>query len=124
MSLLSTLLAIAAAIGFFALILYVLFGQITVRKLRKNPEVKHALGLELVNGWDIINVAQAVSMPATFMKKLNKTPLAFAFANAEIIKKHTNKLDRVLGVLFYCLFMFSGLSFALLALFDVMGFFD
>lgn len=124
MSLLSTLLAIASAVGFFALIMYVLFGQITVRKLRKNPELRHALGLELVSGWDIINVAQALATPKVIMKKLSKTPLAAAFANAELLKKHTNKFDRVLGTFFYSLLMFSGLSFAALALFDMLGFFD
>ena len=124
MSLLSTLLAIASAIGFVALIMFVLFGQITVRKLRKNPELQHALGLELVSGWDIINVAQALAMPKAAMNKLNKTPIAVFFANAELLKKHTNKFDRVLGTFFYCLLMFSGLSFAFLALFDMVGFFD
>ena len=72
MSLLSTLLAIASAIGFVALIMFVLFGQITVRKLRKNPELQHALGLELVSGWDIINVAQALAMPKAAMNKLSE----------------------------------------------------
>lgn len=38
MILLNIILAIATATILVALVLYVLFGQITVRKLRKNPE--------------------------------------------------------------------------------------
>lgn len=44
-------------------ILYVLFGQVTVRKLRKNTETKDYLGLELSSGWDILNVASAICRP-------------------------------------------------------------
>jgi len=51
------------ASGFSSAILYVVFGQVTVRKLIKNPETKHELGVEFVSGWDIVNVAQALSIP-------------------------------------------------------------
>ena len=35
-------------------VLYVVFGQVTVRKLRKNPNTKELLGMEFISGWDII----------------------------------------------------------------------
>ena len=44
MSLFSQLLGIVAIFMLIACILYVLFGQLTVKKLRKNPETKEALG--------------------------------------------------------------------------------
>ncbi|WP_236701395.1 hypothetical protein [Thalassomonas viridans] len=44
-------------------IFFVLFEQITVRKLRKNPKTKDVLGLEFMSGWDILNTAQALAMP-------------------------------------------------------------
>ena len=53
--------AVIFVMGFVACILFVIFGQVTVRKLRKNPETKHELGLEFAGGWDILNVAQALS---------------------------------------------------------------
>jgi len=58
-SLIATLSAIPAAAGFVAWILFIIFGQVTVRKLRKNPETKHELGIEFASGWDIFNVASA-----------------------------------------------------------------
>ena len=44
-------------------ILFIAFGQITVRKLRNNPETRNALGFDYVSGRDIINVALALSWP-------------------------------------------------------------
>lgn len=124
MSLFSKLLLIPAIIGLIACILYVLFGQITVRKLRKNPETKNALGLEYASGWDIINVAQALAFPKTWSKKLEDSPLAFMHAKASVLHAHTSKFDRFLGALFYWLLMISGLSLAILAFLDAISFFD
>ncbi len=124
MSLFAKLLAIPAVLGFVACILYVLFGQLTVRKLRKNPDTKNALGLEYVSGWDIINVAQSLAFPISWSKKLDGSKLSFLYANTSIIHSHTTKFDRFLGALFYWLLMVSGLSLALLALLDALGVFD
>lgn len=63
MSLFSQLLAYSVVGCVLSAILYVAFGQITVRKLRKNPKTKDALGLEYASGWDIINVAQVFAFP-------------------------------------------------------------
>lgn len=124
MSLFAKLLAIPAVLGFVACILYVLFGLVTVRKLRKNPETKNALGLEYVSGWNIINVAQAIAFPKSWSKKLESSKLSFLYANSRVILSHTTKFDRLLGGLFYWLLMISGLSLALLALLDALGIFD
>lgn len=124
MSLFDQLLALAAILGFIACVLYVLFGQITVKKLRKNPETKGALGLEYVSGWDIINVAQALAFPKSWSKKLEHGKLSFLYANSSVIHSHTTRFDRFLGTLFYWLLMASGLSLALLALLDTLGVFD
>src|SRR5690554_349638 len=72
-------------------ILFVLFGQITVRKLRKNPKTKDLLGLEYVSGWDIINTAQALAFPGFLSKKLEKSPLSFMYANRS--EEHTSELQ-------------------------------
>lgn len=119
---LSILLAIPAVLAFFTCILFVLFGQITVRKLRKNPETKGALGTEFYSGWDIINVAQAVAFPKSWSDKLEKGSLAFLYANASLIRAHTTKFDRCLGALFYWVFAISGSSLIFLVLADALGF--
>ena len=106
---------------FFTAILYVAFGQITVRKLRKNPETKNSLGIEFVSGWDIINVAQALAMPGFILRKLKNKKSMSLFANTEILIKHTNKFDRTLAFLFYWLLMSTGLSMASWAALDISG---
>lgn len=124
MSLFSQLLAFAAIFMFIALILYVIFGQVTVRKLRKNPETKDALGTEFASGWDIINVAQALAIPRAWSKKLGSSQLSSLYANSEILFQHTTKLDRVLGAIFYWIFTLSGLAMICLVLLNALGFFE
>ena len=112
---------IAIAAAFVVMILFVLFGQVTVRKLRKNPATKDELGMEFVSGWDIINVAQALAIPAFITRKFKDSPLSFLHANAELLIKHTNKYDRVLAFLFYWSMMATGLFMAAWALLDMTG---
>ena len=124
MSLFSKLLGIAVFFMIIAAILYVLFGQITVRKLRKNPQTKHELGVEFVSGWDIINVAQALAMPKSIIRKFKKSQLSALYADADLLHKHTNKFDRVLGIIFYWLLMLSGLFGIVLVILDAFSVFN
>ncbi len=124
MSLFSQLLAVVAFFMFISAILFVLFGQITVRKLRKNPNTKDALGIEYASGWDIINVAQALAFPKSWSRKLASSPLSSMHANAELLYKYTSKFDRILGSTFYWILTISGLSGAILVLLNSLGVFD
>lgn len=118
----STLFAIGAIIGFVACIIFVIFGQVTVRKLRKLPDVKNELGFEFVSGWDIINVAHTLSMPLWLSDKLQEGPLAFLEANSRAIRKHTSKLDIFLARSF-CLFLYTSQVILLpLAILDGLGY--
>ncbi|MBL1259448.1 MAG: hypothetical protein COB33_002820 [Thiotrichaceae bacterium] len=63
MTLEESILSVILAVMFIACILFVILGQVTVRKLRKIPATKHELGIEFTSGWDILNVAQALSIP-------------------------------------------------------------
>src|SRR5690606_3072570 len=110
MTIFSKLLAFTFILMLFTCILYVLFGQVTVRKLRKNPKTKEALGFEYVSGWDIINAAQALALPKFWMRKLEKTTLSTLYAKSEILFANTTRFDRVLGAAFYWLLMVSGLG--------------
>ena len=92
------------------MILYLFFSQLTVKKLRKNPETKHELGAEYMSGWDVINVAQALSLPTRFMNKLRNSQLSFLHSNVDILKKHTTKFDRILAKLFYWSLNITGFS--------------
>ncbi len=109
-----------AFVGFFiSMILYILFGQTTLRKLRKNPRTKYKLGLEFASGWDILNVAQALSLPKFVTRKLNKSAISYLYANTDILVKNTNVLDRIVARLLYWVLTASVLSVLSIAiLFD------
>ena len=94
MNLFSTLLAIASAVGFIAMIFFVIFGQVTVRKLRKNAKTKDELGIEFASGWDILNVAGALARPVWLSRKLKNTPLGYyLYANTEVLFNNTNTFN-------------------------------
>jgi len=106
-------------------ILYVLFGQITVRKLRKNPATKHALGIALISGWDIVNAATVLALPRVYAQKMKKRPkTGVLHANVDLLYKHTTVFDRVLARLFYWSWMFIGSSMVILIILDWFGLFD
>jgi hypothetical protein len=105
-------------------ILYVAFGQITVRKLRKNPKTQDLLGVEYASGWDIINVAQSFSFPRAWAKKVENSKFSFMYANATALYENTTKFDQVLGFVFYWVLTISGLASALLILLDSLGVFS
>jgi len=107
-------------------ILYVLFGQITVRKLRKNPKTRHELGIEFISGWDILNVAQALTLPKSVMQRIRNNPQggSVLFANNELLYEHTTVSDRVLARVFYTLFTFSGSATIMLMILNLFGVFD
>jgi len=117
------LFACVVSVFFIALIIFVIFGQVTVRKLRKNPETKGELGIEFVSGWDILNVAGALAMPRWLNRKLRNTPLSYLYADADILEKHTNTLDRILAVLFYWMFISAILSILILTVLSHYDFF-
>ncbi len=117
----STLFAISAAAAFIGCVLFVIFGQVTVRKLRKNPETRHELGIEFASGWDITNVAQALSLPKFLQKRVKNK--AF-HANPDVLYKYTTVFDRVLARTFYWLWMSSAFALIMLAMLDFFWGFD
>lgn len=117
----SFLFGFGAILGILACILFVVFGQVTVRKLRKNPKLKGDLGFEFVSGWDIVNVAHSLFIPLSLSDKLHKGPLAFLEANARTIREHTTKLDLFLARAF-CFFLYTSQIILLpLAILDGLG---
>jgi len=117
----SILFAISAAAAFIGCILFVIFGQVTVRKLRNNPETRHELGMEFASGWDITNVAQALSLPKFLQKRVKNK--AF-HANPDVLYKHTTVFDRVLARMFYWLWMSSAFALIILAMLEFFWGFD
>lgn len=114
----TTIFGIAMGALFLAMILFVIFGQVTVRRLRKNPATKNELGIEFASGWDIFNVAGALALPKWLNRKLRNTPLSSLYADAELLDKHTNAFDKILARLFYFLWSFSIITIIILAILD------
>jgi hypothetical protein len=77
-------------------ILLVVLGQKTVRKLRKNPATKNALGIQFIGGWDIGNVMMALALPEKITRLRKGSPLAALTADSELLKKHTTHSIRSL----------------------------
>ncbi|WP_066967515.1 hypothetical protein [Microbulbifer sp. Q7] len=120
----SALLGMAFIPGFLSCILFVIFGQVTARKLRKKPELNQRLGMEFMSGWNILNIAQALATPQRIHKILENSPVSFLHADSDLLRKHTNQFDKILAALFFWPFMLSGLSMALLVLLKSIGVFS
>ncbi len=118
------LFSVAMVSLFLAMILYVLFGQITVRRLRRNEATKKALGFEFVSGWDIINVAEAFAIPKSWSRKFENGPLSGLYAKSEILREYTSPFDRFLGALLFWLLVLSVIIFISLAVLNKLGFWD
>lgn len=124
MSLFSFLLAIDCSLAIIGSIFLVIFGQVTVRKLRKNTEAKDALGIEFINGWDIIHAGMALTLHRKFGRRIKKAPFGLLHADPDLLYKHTTILDRILSRVFYIIYALAGLFAVVLMLLDIAGFFN
>jgi len=125
----NTLFALSAAAAFISMILYIIFGQVTVRKLRKKPETKHELGIEFISGWDIFNVAGALALPKAITRRIKRNSISMGMgqgfeADPDILYKYTTVFDRVLAHLFYWSWVFSGFGLVILVILNWVGVFD
>ena len=117
MTLFSTLLGFTALGVIISCIMYVIFGQRVVRRLRKNPETWDKLGVSFLSGYDILNVAGALSAPRCIVKRLENGGLSPLFAQSDILYKHTTKAERIFAKIFYFSFMGSASILMILCIF-------
>jgi hypothetical protein len=124
MSLSSQLFAFGMAGVFFSCILMVVFGQVTVRKLRKNPNTKGRLGIEFVGGFDIFNVASALSAPKWYRDRASRSTLSFLAPDYQALYENTTLFDRILARVFWGISTVSVSFMLLLMILDGIGVFD
>ncbi len=124
MSMFSQLLAISFLVLLVALLLFVIFGQVTVRKLRQNPETKDSLGFEYASGTDIANVVKVLSVSKHRAEKLRHGKMSFLYADRELIYNHTNRFDRLLAKSVYWLLILGGGSMIILMIGKFTGILD
>ena len=82
-------------------LLFVIFGQVTVRKLRKDPATRSLLGIEFLSGWDIVSASSALSRPDWLTWRLERGALRGLFADSQALRAHTTRFDRVLAAIVY-----------------------
>lgn len=104
------------------MILYVFFGQLTVRNLRKKEALKNDMGVEFVSGWDIINAAQALLLLKRLSDRLEAGPLSLMYANTILLREHTTSIDRLVGACFYWALTLSELVLIGVVVLDWVGF--
>ena len=97
-------------------ILFAVFGAVTVRRLRKDPEVREKMGYELLPCWGIVNVALALSWPRRIMHWFDTRAVLGLHAHSETMYRHTSGVDRFLGRSFYWTMVFTILWVALYGL--------
>jgi hypothetical protein len=118
-----TLFGIILSSMMVGLILFVVFGQKTVRKLRKNPATKNALGIQFISGWDIGNVMMALALPKKITRIIKRSPLAALAADTDLLKKHTTRFDQILAKILYTTIASSVLAMFTLMFADKLGIF-
>lgn len=121
MSTFSALLGAASAAALVAWLLYLIFAQVTVRRLEKDPAVREQMGFEAISGWRVFNVAEALVLPRSFFEMARKTLLSGMYANATLLRAHATRLDRVLAHLFFWTFFGSGAAIVLLVALHYLG---
>ena len=115
---------IALSFTVVALVLQIIFSNVTVRRLRKNSETKDALGAEFFSGMDALNVVRALCFSRSRNREARKGMASFLVADADLIYKHTSKKERVFGRVLATAYLVACGSLALLVLFDQFSWLD
>ncbi len=82
------------------------------------------MGLEFYSGYDIFNVAQAVTLPRHMIRKFRDSKLGWLCADADIIYEHTSRFERVLGRVLYLASLLSAFGMLGIISLNSAGFFD
>jgi hypothetical protein len=115
---------IALSMLMVSMILFVIFGQKTVRNLRKNPATKNSLGIVLISGWDILNVMSALALPKKITRIIQRSPLAALAADSDLLEKYTTRCDRIMAKILYILLIASVLALWALIILKDLGVFQ
>lgn len=102
-----------------SMMLFVLFNQTTVRKLKT---IKHSEPTnQYHSNWDVINTAQALSIPKSWAEKLEHSTLSALYTNASALHTQTTTADRALAATFYWLLTSSTTTLVLLVFLDAIN---
>ncbi len=105
-------------------ILFVVFGQKAVRKLRKNPATRNMLGIKFIGGWDIVNVTIAFGFPRKLNRFLRRSAFAALNADADLLEQYLTRFDLILAKIHFSLWISWTLALFVLMLLDIIGIFQ
>ena len=77
--------------------------------------------MELISGWDIVNVMSALSLPRKFARKYRKTIIATLDADADLLYRCTTRFDRIFARVLSISMASSVLGLFVLMLMDKFG---
>jgi hypothetical protein len=74
-----------------------------------------------VSGWDILNVALALTTPRRILNKIKDSPLKAFRADTDLLYQYTTRFDRILGRILYSSTLITVLALLALMLLDKLG---
>ncbi|WP_226668692.1 hypothetical protein [Microbulbifer aggregans] len=101
---------------------YVTFGFLTVRRLRKIPELDYDLGTRFIGGRDVFKVAAALAVPKPWINKVENSSISFYISNPTLIRKNTNKFEQAFGASVFWSFWIAFLYLASIVILIELGF--
>jgi hypothetical protein len=106
-------------------ILFVAFGQVTVRKLRKNPATRDALGFEHIGGADIATAAFSLLVPKSlWFRYRQRREEGWPAPDPGLLRQHMSKLDQILGKTLASIWLATMLAFFVYACAESAGAFN
>lgn len=88
-------------------ILFVVFGQVSVRKLRANPQTRKLLGFEFISGLDILGVSLLMSRPRIPDREYERVASKNPYSPSTELLHHMSRFDRLLAQVHYRTIIFT-----------------
>ncbi len=118
--------SIVAWVAFFTVIsICVLFFIINikiVRRLRKNPITKDAMGFHLFWGWYALNISEVLFFSKKWMTKRRNRSHGYMFANYDLVHQYTTRFEKLICKIFVLLGMFFGVGILIMMVLDGLEF--
>ncbi len=93
-----------------------------VRRLKKNPITKDAMGFHLIWGWYALNISEALFFSREWVTKRRGCSHGFMFADYELIHQYTTPFEKLICKTFVILGLSSVIGILISGLLLKMGF--
>lgn len=90
-------------------VLYVMFNLLTVRRLRRDPQIRLRLGIALFPGGETVGIARTLTWPRAWVRRTDRKASDAIRPDPEALYRHTHAGERYLARTCYGLQVFSAL---------------